>query len=131
MKKFSAELSKSGLGFSKKALKLLYEYPWPGNVRELENAMQRAVLMADGPVITDADLPLAVVTFGSREEAGTGSPLTLGPDHVRSLEKVKEESLRQALKATDGNIVEAARRLKIGRATMYRLMKKFKINEER
>jgi len=131
LKKFSAEVSKAGLGFSKKSLKLLYEYPWPGNVRELENAIQRAVLMADGPTITDKDLPLAVVTFGSREEAGAGSPLTLGPEHVRSLEKVKEESLRQALKATNGNIVEAARRLKIGRATMYRLMKKFKINENK
>jgi DNA-binding NtrC family response regulator len=131
LKKFSAEVSKPGLGFSKKALKLLYEYPWPGNVRELENAIQRAVLMADGPVITDKDLPMAVVTFGSREDSSAGSPLTLGPEHVRSLEKVKEESLRQALKATDGNIVEAARRLKIGRATMYRLMKKFKINENK
>ena len=131
LKKFSSEVSKAGLGFSKKALKLLYEYPWPGNVRELENAIQRAVLMADGAAITDKDLPLAVVTFGSREETNSNSPLTLGPEHVRSLEKVKEESLRQALKATDGNIVEAARRLKIGRATMYRLMKKFRINEDK
>jgi two-component system response regulator AtoC len=131
LKKFSGEVSKTGLGFSRKALKLLYEYPWPGNVRELENAIQRAVLMADGPAITDKDLPLAVVTFGSREENSTSSPLTLGPEHVRSLEKVKEESLRQALKATDGNIVEAARRLKIGRATMYRLMKKFRFNEDK
>ncbi|MGA3245627.1 MAG: sigma-54 dependent transcriptional regulator [Bacteroidota bacterium] len=131
LKKFSSEVSKAGLGFSKKALKLLYEYPWPGNVRELENAIQRAVLMADGAAITDKDLPLAVVTFGSREETNTNSPLTLGPEHVRSLEKVKEESLRQALKATEGNIVEAARRLKIGRATMYRLMKKFRINDDK
>jgi transcriptional regulator with GAF, ATPase, and Fis domain len=130
LKKFSSEVSKPGLGFSKKALKLLYEYTWPGNVRELENAIQRAVLMADGPAITDKDLPLAVVTFGSREETSSSSPLTLGPEHVRTLEKVKEESLRQALKATDGNIVEAARRLKIGRATMYRLVKKFRINED-
>jgi DNA-binding NtrC family response regulator len=131
LKKFSEEVSKNGLGFSKKALKLLYEYPWPGNVRELENAIQRSVLMTDGPIITEKDLPMAVVTFGSKEESNLSSPLNLGPEHVRSLEKMKEESLRQALKATDGNIVEAARRLKIGRATMYRLMKKFKINEDR
>ncbi len=131
LKKFSAEVSKPGLGFSKKALKLLYEYPWPGNVRELENAIQRAVLMADGPAITDKDLPLAVVTFGSQEEASMSSPLSLGVEHIRSLEKVKEEIVRLALKATEGNIVDAARRLKIGRATMYRLMKKYKIGEEK
>ena len=131
LKKFSAEVSKPGLGFSKKALKLLYEYPWPGNVRELENAIQRAVLMADGPAIMDKDLPLAVVTFGSKEEASMSSPLSLGVEHIRSLEKVKEEMVRLALKATEGNIVDAARRLKIGRATMYRLMKKYKIGEEK
>jgi two-component system, NtrC family, response regulator AtoC len=129
LKKFSVEVSKPGIGFSKKALKLLYEYAWPGNVRELENAIQRALLMADGPTITDKDLPLAVVTFGSREETTVSSPLSLGVEHIRPLEKVKEEIIRLALKSTEGNIVESARRLKIGRATMYRLMKKYKITE--
>ncbi len=131
LKKFSVEVSKPGIGFSKKALKLLYEYAWPGNVRELENAIQRAILMADGATITEKDLPLAVVTFGSREEATVTSPLSLGVEHIRPLEKVKEEIIRLALKSTEGNIVEAARRLKIGRATMYRLMKKYKITEEK
>jgi DNA-binding NtrC family response regulator len=131
LKKFSVEVSKPGIGFSKKALKLLYEYAWPGNVRELENAIQRAVLMADGPAIAEKDLPLAVVTFGSREEATITSPLSLGVEHIRPLEKVKEEIIRLALKSTEGNIVDAARRLKIGRATMYRLMKKYKITEEK
>ena len=131
LKKFSIEVSKPGIGFSKKALKLLYEYAWPGNVRELENAIQRALLMADGPAITEKDLPLAVVTFGSREDATVTSPLSLGVEHIRPMEKVKEEVIRLALKSTEGNIVEAARRLKIGRATMYRLMKKYKITEDK
>jgi DNA-binding NtrC family response regulator len=131
LKKFSTEVGKPGLGYSKKALKLLYEYSWPGNIRELENAIQRAVLMADGQVVVEKDLPMAVVTFGSSDDAQAGSPLSLGSDHVRSMDKMKEESLRQALTATNGNIVEAARKLKIGRATMYRLMKKYKMAEKR
>jgi transcriptional regulator of acetoin/glycerol metabolism len=72
-----------------------------------------------------------VVTFGSRDEATVSSPLSLGVEHIRPMEKVKEEIIRLALKSTEGNIVDAARRLKIGRATMYRLMKKYKINEEK
>jgi two-component system response regulator AtoC len=127
LRQFSEEVSKPNLGFSKKALKLLYDYAWPGNVRELENAIQRAILMADGTMVNEKDLPLAVVTFGSGEDNGAGSPLSVGIETIRPLEKVKEESIRQALKITEGNIVEAARKLKIGRATMYRLMKKFKI----
>jgi len=127
LKHFCEEVSKPNLGISKKALRLLYDYAWPGNVRELQNAIQRAVLMADGNTINEKDLPLAVVTFGSREENDAASPLSIGEETIRPLEKVKEESIRQALKITEGNIVEAARKLKIGRATMYRLMKKFKI----
>jgi DNA-binding NtrC family response regulator len=129
LKHFSEEVSKPHLVFSKKALRLLYNYAWPGNVRELENAIQRAVLMADGSTINENDLPLAVVTFGSGEGINAGSPLLAGVETIRPFEKMKEESIRQALKVTEGNIVEAARRLKIGRATMYRLMKKFKIQE--
>ena len=85
--------------------------------------------MADSNTINEKDLPLAVVTFGSGEDISGGSPLSVGMETIRPLEKVKEDSIRQALKITEGNIVEAARKLKIGRATMYRLMKKFKVEE--
>lgn len=129
LKMFAVEANKPKLGFSKKSLKMLYEYPWPGNVRELENAIQRATLMADSNSITEKDLPLAVQTIGTREDGASSSPLSTESDIIKPLELVKEEVLRHALKVTEGNIVEAARKLKIGRATFYRLLKKYKIND--
>lgn len=128
LKALAVEVNKPQLGFSKKALKLLYEYPWPGNVRELENAIQRATLMADGNSISEKDLPLAVQTIGTRDDGAASSALSTESDVIKSLEQTKEEVLRHALKVTEGNIVEAARKLNIGRATFYRLLKKYKIN---
>jgi two-component system response regulator AtoC len=125
--RFANDVGRSRMGFSKKALRLLYEYPWPGNVRELENAVQRAVLMADGHTIMEKDLPLALQTFGMHEEENS-SLLSPSSDIIKPIEQLKEEAIRHALKVTEGNIVEAARKLKIGRATFYRLLKKYKIS---
>ncbi|MBI4427806.1 MAG: sigma-54-dependent Fis family transcriptional regulator, partial [Ignavibacteriales bacterium] len=128
LKEFSKELSKPNLRFSRKALNLLYEYPWPGNVRELENAIQRSVVMTDKEEITERELPLSVQTFsqvpGERSEA---SPFATDDDTIVAFEKLKADAIRRALKVTGGNIVEAAQKLKIGRATLYRLMEKYKI----
>ncbi|HLF20581.1 MAG TPA: sigma-54 dependent transcriptional regulator, partial [Bacteroidota bacterium] len=128
LKEFSKDLSKPNLRFSRKALNLLYEYPWPGNVRELENAIQRAVVMTDKEEITDRELPLSVQTFatGSSEHKST-SPFATDEDAIVPFEKLKEDAIRKALKITQGNIVEAAQKLRIGRATLYRLMQKYKI----
>ncbi|HWP81385.1 MAG TPA: sigma-54 dependent transcriptional regulator [Bacteroidota bacterium] len=127
LKKFTKELGKPELRFSKKALKLLYEYPWPGNVRELENAMQRAVVMAEGEIITEKELPLAVQAFDSKMVTSETPQFFDTNSPILPLEQVKEMSIRNALKSTNGNIMEAAKKLKVGRATLYRLMRKYKI----
>jgi two-component system response regulator AtoC len=127
LKKYCEEEEKNKSGFSKQALRLLYQYHWPGNVRELENAIQRAILMSDSDTVTERDLPLAIQTLGSDETAnGSSGAASLG-NGIRPFEQFKEEVIRHALKVTEGNIVEAARQLKLGRATLYRLMKKYKI----
>ena len=128
LKQFSKELAKPNLKFSRKALNLLYEYPWPGNVRELENAIQRAIVMVDNQEITERELPLSVQTFASPAAGDkAASPFALEDDVIVPFEKLKENAIRNALKATKGNIVEASQKLKIGRATLYRLMQKYKI----
>ncbi|MCI0708248.1 MAG: sigma-54 dependent transcriptional regulator [Ignavibacteriae bacterium] len=128
LKVFAESHGKKGLGFSRKVLKLLYEYPWPGNVRELENSIQRAVVLTDGNEIRETDLPLAIQAYAEDPaKAQVDAVLFEDGTAIVPFEKMKEQAIKHALKITEGNIAEAALRLKIGRATLYRLMQKYKI----
>lgn len=130
LQRYADEQGKPGLRFSRNALKLLYEYPWPGNVRELENVVQRAVVMAEHNEISEQELPGALQSLAQTpSEAKTGLLFFEPTAPVVPLEKIKEAALRHALKAANGSIVGAAANLKIGRATLYRLMKKYKIGQ--
>jgi two-component system, NtrC family, response regulator AtoC len=128
LQQFRKEQGKPKLRFTRKALDLLYRYPWPGNIRELENAIQRGVVLTDGDTLTEQDLPVAVQSFAAGESDLKGRSLFAeSPQGIIPLEKIKEEAIRQALKISEGNIAEAAKKLEIGRATLYRLAEKYKI----
>ena len=126
IQKFSAKLQKNSKGFSKRALKLIYEYNWPGNVREIENTIERCLIITDKDVIDVEDLPAHLRTGESSNGVEYTGPL-FSDETVIPFEKLKEEAIRHALNITNGNIVEAAKRLQLGRATIYRLMEKYKI----
>jgi DNA-binding NtrC family response regulator len=105
-------------GISKEAMELLLEYPWPGNVRELENVIERAVIIADGEVVTADDLP---------------KNLEEGPDMIKegvkarkSLDEIKTEYITQILNETEGDKKVAAEILKVNLRTLYRFEKKTK-----
>lgn len=120
------KLQKNIKGFSKKAIKLIYEYNWPGNIREMENTIERCMIIAEKDTIDLDDLPTHIKTSdnsGSFESSGT----LFIDENIIPFEKLKEEAIKHALKVTDGNIVEAAKKLQLGRATIYRLMEKYKI----
>ena len=128
LKKLGEELRKPNIKFSRKALDLLYNYPWPGNIRELENAIQRGLVLADGQIFTERELPIFIQSYGSAEtDINQNSIFQESQDSIIPFEKIKENAIRQALKNTNGNIAEAAQKLKIGRATLYRLVEKYKI----
>ena len=128
MKKLCEELGKPNMHFSRKALDLLYNYPWPGNVRELENVIHRGLVLADGLVLTERELPAFIQSYGSTESEINKSSIFLDTqDSIIPFEIIKENAIRQALKITNGNISDAALKLKIGRATLYRLVEKYKI----
>ncbi len=123
---FNKKLGKSIKGFSKKAIKLIYEYSWPGNIREMENTVERCMIIAEKDIIDVDDLPQHIKASESSDSVELNGAL-FGDDNIIPFEKLKEESIRHALKVTNGNIVEAAKKLQLGRATIYRLMERYKI----
>jgi DNA-binding NtrC family response regulator len=123
---FNKKLSKEVKGFSKKALKLIYEYNWPGNIREMENTIERCLIIAEKDHIDVDDLPLHIKSAEPNGAADFDGAL-FSDNTIIPFEKLKEESIRHALKVTNGNIVEAAKKLQLGRATIYRLMEKYSI----
>lgn len=129
LESLSKKLGKEVKGFSKKALKLIYDYPWPGNIREMENTIERCMIIAERDIIDVDDLP----THLRNSDSVIASDFTgniFNDDTIIPFEKLKEESIRHALKVTKGNIVEAAKKLHLGRATIYRLMERYNIENK-
>jgi two-component system NtrC family response regulator len=112
--RFSREMNPAVKGLSADALAAIDEWPWPGNVRELENRMKRAVIMADGKLVTAEDLDL---------ETRSDSALPVNLKSAREL--ADRRAIRQALARTENNISSAAKLLGISRPTLYDLMKQY------
>lgn len=108
--KFSVQERRSSLNFSQEALAAIESHPWPGNVREMENCIKRAVIMADGPLISAEDLGLSSTTMAE-------------PINLRQIrDKAECDALMKALARVDGNVVKAAELLGVSRPTIYDLM---------
>ena len=126
LKKCNQKLDKNIKGFTKRTIKHIYEYDWPGNIREMENTIERCIIIAENDMIDVDDLPAHIRTNEETNFVEQGGGLFEG-DNIIPFEKLKEDAIKHALDVTDGNIVEAAKKLKLGRATIYRLMEKYKI----
>jgi DNA-binding NtrC family response regulator len=124
---FNNKLGKTIKGVTKAALKNMYDYEWPGNIRELENTLERCLILTDKEYIDIDVLPPAIVANSGSSNVNSNGVLFGDDFPIIPFEKLKEEAIRHALKTTERNIVEAARKLRIGRATLYRLMEKYKI----
>lgn len=112
--RFAREMNPQVRGLSPGALAAIDEWPWPGNVRELENRMKRAVIMADGKLVTAEDLDL---------EARTEAALPVNLKSAREL--ADRRAIRQVLARTENNISSSAKLLGISRPTLYDLMKQY------
>ena len=107
-------------------LAALESYPWPGNVRELRAAIERAVVMATGPVITLRDLPPAV-RDGSGVVQGVGIklPRAVGSGHL-NLQDTEHRMIVRALEEAGSNVTKAAAKLGISRRTLHRRLKEMR-----
>ena len=136
--RFSQEGVMRALSMGNDALAVLMRYGWPGNVRQLASVLFRAGLQCDGGVLTADHFPhIAIqsrfsgrsndfapeITKARSDEAMAGSPgVTLFADdgHLRPLEDIEADIIRLAIGHYRGRMTEVARRLGIGRSTLYR-----------
>ena len=116
LRRYSARLRRSIVGFAPGAIDLLKAHPWPGNARELENAIERAVNLASGPLLTPEDLPASV--FLQVVTAPSSAPLDSHDERSR---------LMAALEDARWNQSRAATRLGISRTTLWRKMREYRI----
>jgi len=105
---------------SEEALKSLSAYNWPGNVRELENAVRHALTITSRHVLGTGDLPARIT-----ESSSGGNPSEVVP----SLEQLERDAIIHALQATQGDRLRAARLLGIGKTTIYRKLKEYRLND--
>jgi DNA-binding NtrC family response regulator len=161
--RFAAEEGKRVRAIASEAMALLTRYPWPGNVRQLENAIFRAVVLAEGDEIGSAEFPqlgkeparmIAPALVPVAEEArqpeapapmlleepaaplpaagsGDGLPLLDAAGHMRPLEELEAQAIRFAITHYRGQMSEVARRLRIGRSTLYRKLDEIGLGEGR
>ncbi|MFL0412408.1 sigma-54 dependent transcriptional regulator [uncultured Sphingomonas sp.] len=116
------------LGITDDALALLTDYDWPGNVRQLQNALFRAAVLCEGDALTRADFP-QIAGFNARrtrmpppqQMATSGGVMLFRPDgNLRTLDEIEADIIRLAIGHYRGRMTEVARRLGIGRSTLYR-----------
>ncbi|MBQ1845587.1 MAG: sigma-54-dependent Fis family transcriptional regulator, partial [Desulfovibrio sp.] len=129
--RFAERNRKTVRGFSPQAMNSLLHYAWPGNVRELENAVERAVILCTGDLVTGKELPLAVAE-AEAPEAASGQQPTQGGQSLAGLplDEVERMAIEDTLKLTRDNKSEAARSLGITRATLHNKMRKYEIGKD-
>jgi len=116
-------------GISGAAMALLSQYDWPGNFAELENMLFRAVLSSDGRLLTARDFPQLAREEG--EPAAPGDSAVSGrifydaAGHIKPLEEIEKSAILEAMQRYRDKISEVARRLKIGRSTLYRKLEDY------
>ncbi len=123
------------LGITDEAMSLLGGYAWPGNVRQLQNALFRAAVLCDGDALTATDFPhiasllVAGAPVADCGPQGAGVTLFNSDGNMRALDAIEADVIRLAIGHYRGRMTEVARRLGIGRSTLYRKLAELGISD--
>jgi DNA-binding NtrC family response regulator len=138
IRRFNVEEGKRVQGATAETMALLQAHEWPGNVRQLENAIYRAIVLSDAPYLQPYDFPAISGLNAPAPEAHAGSPTPSAQElmdelptdspvrildergHLRTLEDIERDLIQLAIEIYSGHMSEVARRLGIGRSTLYR-----------
>jgi DNA-binding NtrC family response regulator len=156
VRRFNVEEGKTVVGATPETLAFLTAYDWPGNVRQLENAVYRAIVLADAPYLQPHDFPsisgiaapppepaaepssaagvpvrAEAPAPAAAAEAGPEAPVRIldARGHLRTLEEIERDLIQLAIEIYAGHMSEVARRLGIGRSTLYRKVREQGLEE--
>ncbi|MHC4471581.1 MAG: sigma-54-dependent transcriptional regulator [Planctomycetota bacterium] len=129
LERFSSKYGKYFYDFTPEAMGAMLAYDWHGNVREIENMIERIVVLYNGSQVTEQMLPQTLhqgrTTYSERQGSGEED---LGAEGViLPMQEVERRAIERALSICRGNVSQAARRLQIGQATLYRKIKKYNL----
>jgi len=150
IRRFNVEEGKTVVGASAETMAFLSAYDWPGNVRQLENAVYRAIVLADAPYLQPHDFPsISGVAAPPPEAESSAAPTSASTPsaepaqasgdapvrildargHLRTLEEIERDLIQLAIGIYAGHMSEVARRLGIGRSTLYRKVREQGLEE--
>jgi DNA-binding NtrC family response regulator len=122
--KHAARLGKQVQGLDNASVRGLMAAPWRGNVRELDNALERAVILGDGPILIPDDFPPGLMVVGTDPESGATR------DHLRAaVREYERHHIQRVLKDCGDDKREAARRLGLGLSSLYRKLEELEIRQ--
>ena len=114
MERFCKQYDRGKMSLSPQAIRKLKEHPWYGNIRELEHAMEKAVIINDGAILTDEHFHFSRKSLSPTVET-----------EVTTIEEMEMQMIRKSIERNEGNLSSVAQELGISRQTLYNKMKKY------